>query len=158
MRRDRLRYPGPNSQKRGATSVPRSRRCRALVAATFLVAGIGASTGAARAAQLAGGRGYEMVSQPDKSGGDVLRDSARTRVAIDGSAAGFGSFIASADAVGTGLAVDYVGQRTATPGTRGWTVHAITPPQRAMSFPVVLLSVETAYQNSFSADLSKGVV
>src|SRR6185436_2006679 len=158
-RRSRLRWRRLNSQKRGETRVLRSgRRCRALLVVVVLATGMGASIGTGRAAQLPDGRGYEMVSHPDKNGGDVLRASQRIRVAVDGSAAGFDSFIASADVAGTGLAVDYVSQRTGVPGTRGWSVHAISPPQRAMSFAAVLLSVEPAYQNSFSADLSKGVV
>jgi hypothetical protein len=115
-----------------------------------------ATAGGGEGEGLPDNRGYEMVSDPNKHGADVLRT--RVRAAVDGSATGYGQFIASGDVVGTGLATDFVSKRTGQPGTRGWATHAISPPQPALSIAKVLLSYDTAYQRFFSEDLSRGIV
>ena len=104
-------------------------------------------------------RAYEMVSPPDKQGGDVIAYSDRTRAARDGSAVGFVSLRALPDAAGTGVGVDYLSQRdsSATPGTNGWTTHALTPAQAPLSLFAAARGLEPAYQGDFSDDLSHGV-
>jgi hypothetical protein len=103
-------------------------------------------------------RAWEMVSPPDKAGGDVIVNTARIRAAADGSALQFSSLVAFGDAVGTGVAVDYMAIRSPdpTPGDSGWATHAITPPQQPLAYNVVT-AAEPHYSGDLSADLSRGV-
>jgi hypothetical protein len=105
-------------------------------------------------------RAYEMVSPPDKNGGDVLANSQRTHAAADGAAVMFSSLTPFADAVGTGVATDYMAERSERPdpGSNGWSTHAVTPPQTPEPWLVLGLGSEVVYQGELSADLSKGVV
>lgn len=112
----------------------------------------------AHAAELAHGRGYELVSPPSKSGGDVMAHAARTRASASGDAVNFASLTAFGDVLGTGIATEYVGQRTAQPGTRGWDVHGIIPPVEPLSLRGTASAKDTLYQGEFSEDLSKGVL
>lgn len=128
-----------------------------LVAACAAAAAGGPAT-AASGSQLPARRGYEMVSEPDKNGGDVFIVRQAVRAADDGSAATFDSVVASADPQGTGTVSEFVSRRTGSPGTRGWAAHAILPRQPAMNFAIVFSGLAPLYQNEFSADLSKGVV
>jgi hypothetical protein len=98
-----------------------------------------------------------MVSPPDKLGGDVMGDPTRVRVADDGTAVSFGSLQAFGDALGTGLGVDYVAERTGTPGTQGWATHAITPAQQPFSTLGTLAGGWPEYVGDFASDLSAGV-
>ncbi|HSC21500.1 MAG TPA: hypothetical protein VLC07_07210, partial [Solirubrobacterales bacterium] len=107
-------------------------------------------------------RAYEMVSPPDKGGGNVIADTGRVRAAADGSAVQFSSLAAFGDAVGTGVAVDYESVRS-QPGAvdpgNGWSTHAITPPQSGgtlRSFPGA--GEDSRYDGEFSTDLQRGVV
>ena len=127
--------------------------------AALLAFAMGAPT-LAHAAALPDGRAYEMVSPPDKHGGDVVAESQRTRAAMDGSAVGFLTLTAFGDAQGTGVASEYIAQRSSDPqpGTNGWATHSISPRQEAPSFPGVLAQLETRYLGDFSPDLSAGVV
>jgi hypothetical protein len=103
-------------------------------------------------------RAYELVSPPDKNGGNAGSVSNRTQAADDGNATTFLSTVAFGEVPGTSLWLEYMARRDAKPGTNGWSSHAITPPQKPMN------AIETAlggtlpqYQGDFSADLSKGV-
>ncbi len=98
-------------------------------------------------------RAFEQVSPPNKSGGDVMADSQRTRVASDGSAAAFTSLVASGGAVGGSVATEYESVR----GPGGWSTHAITPPQAAETPSLLLSTLQSQYEGGFSADLSHGV-
>jgi DNA-binding beta-propeller fold protein YncE len=107
-------------------------------------------------------RAYEMVSPPDKNGGDVMAYSARTRAAsvedaADPMAVTFASLAGFDGVRGTGVATDYMGIRTAAPGTNGWATHAITPPQRSLSYFGVANSQDPAYEGELSPDLRTGI-
>jgi hypothetical protein len=103
-------------------------------------------------------RAWELVSPIDKNGGDILADSGRTRAATDGNAVAFASLTAFGDAVGTGVSTDYMALRGTDPdpGDNGWSSHALTPPQKALSVNGVL-AANPLYEGDFSADLSHGV-
>jgi hypothetical protein len=111
------------------------------------------------AAALPDGRGYELVSAG--TGADVLLDSGRTRSASGETsdlpmAAIFSSLAAFGDVRGTGIASDYLAQRTGVPGTSGWVVHGITPAQDPLSYFAATKGVDPLYQ-LFSTDLTRGV-
>lgn len=73
----------------------------------------------------ADGRGYEMVSAPDKNGGDVAGDGQSILAATDGNALTFSSRGSFGDTVGSGGGgqTRYLSRRTAD----GWVVKSITP-------------------------------
>ena len=106
-------------------------------------------------------RGWELVSPSEKHGNDVIASSSRTHAAA-GEAPGlpaavaFASLGGFADAIGSGIATEYLAQRTAQPGTSGWTTHAITPPQEPMSLAAAAQQLDPAYE-LFSPELSKAV-
>lgn len=113
-------------------------------------------------AGLPDGRGYELVSPPDKLGSDVVAESSRTRAAAGESAASpaavtFLSLGGFADVQGTGVATEYMAMRTGVPGTSGWATHGITPRQEALSFGAVAQALEPFYDWFMSNDLSKGL-
>jgi hypothetical protein len=97
-------------------------------------------------------RAYEMVSPPDKNGADIMADTGRTRIALDGSAASFPSLVAFGDAIGTNVATDYLSVR----GADGWATHAITPRQDPDTATSDFFGIESEYDGAFSDDLSKG--
>jgi hypothetical protein len=103
-------------------------------------------------------RAYEMVSPPQKSGGDVAADGRRTNAAADGNAAGFISQAGFGDVRGSSVATEYIARRStdSSPGTNGWATHAIIPPQDSTS-PVPLLNGGQPLYRLFSPDLSTGV-
>src|SRR5829696_7365954 len=102
------------------------------------------------------GRAYELVSPVDKHGADVTGDPSNTRVSVTGDAISYPSLGAFADAIGTGLIVNYVSVRTARPGTNGWDTHAITPYQEPASFGNAVFGVSPFYVGDFSPDLARG--
>lgn len=142
------------------------RRAKTRLTATCLslaaLAAFGAaSAGAAFPGQgfLPGNRAWEMVSPPDKNGGDIATFSPRTRAAADGSAVGFISLAAFGDAIGTGVAVDYLAQRSTDPdpGHSGWSTHAITPRQDPNQLEILTQAIEPYYLGEFSPNLSQGL-
>jgi hypothetical protein len=104
-------------------------------------------------------RGWELVSPPDKNGADVMGDSARTRAATDGNAASFSSLGAFADVIGTGVAAEYIAERSTdpTPGNNGWATHAITPQQDPLTYRGVSAALEPLWEGELSGDLTSGV-
>jgi hypothetical protein len=102
-------------------------------------------------------RAYEMVSPADKNGGDVLPSTRRTRAAASGDVAGFASLSAFGDARGSSVTVDYLAKRTAAAGTSGWSTHAITPQQDALSTFGAFNQMEGQYVADYSADFSKAI-
>ena len=117
---------------------------------------------AAAPAQPPDGRGYELVSPSDKLGNDVIADSSRTHAAAGEApglpmAATFASLGGFADVQGMGVATEYLAQRTAAPGTSGWTTHAITPPQAPLSILAAAQGLDPLYEGDMSADLTHAV-
>jgi len=102
-------------------------------------------------------RAYELVSPPDKNGGDVMAMAARTRAAESGDAIEFPSLNAFGDAKGTGAAVEYISRRDGTPATQGWSTHSIFPELQPNSLFGAAGGKEAIYQGDFSTDLSRGV-
>jgi hypothetical protein len=102
-------------------------------------------------------RAYELVSPPEKNGANIAGDPSNTRVATDGDAVSYASLGAFADAVGTGVVVNYVSVRKGTPGTSGWVTHSITPPQEPSSLSNAFFTTPPFYLGDFSADLSRGI-
>jgi len=129
-----------------------------LVVGVLVLAGWSASS--ARAGGLPDGRAYEMVSPPQKNGGDVIPDTQRTRAAVDGNAIGFTSLAGFAGNRGAGISNDYVSVRSTSPhpGSNGWTTHGVMPAMRALSAPALLAQMEPTYVGEFSADLNRGLL
>jgi hypothetical protein len=130
-----------------------------------LVALLGSSAPSADAVAAFPGQGFlpqnrawEMVSPPEKNG-EVGFFPSRIRAAADGSAIGYLSLQGSGDAVGSGLAFEYMAQRSGdpAPGTNGWGSHAITPPQPTLTLLSAAAAVDPGYRGEFSDDLTKGV-
>lgn len=108
-------------------------------------------------------RAWEMASPPEK-GADVLDTSQEDIRAAAAESPGlpmaisYMSFNAFGDAVGTGgRYVQYISERTAQPGTNGWSTHAITPENEPTSF-LEASSVSSLYQGEFTPDLTAGAV
>ena len=106
-------------------------------------------------------RAWEMVSPPDKNGGNVAAVTFLTRSAAAGDAIAFSSSVSFGDARGTTLTSEYLSRRDGRAGTNGWSTHAITPRQSPITLQQGGTSTQAeavaAYQGDFSADLSQGV-
>jgi hypothetical protein len=104
-------------------------------------------------------RAYELVSPPNKKGGDVMADTGRVRVAVDGRAASFSSLTGFGDVRGMGIATDYISERDTNPnpGTNGWATHAITPPLQPMVLIAGSRGLDSTWSGDFSPDLSTGI-
>jgi hypothetical protein len=124
-----------------------------LLVAACTVAGSGVAGGAV----LPDGRGYEMVSPPQKAGGGVAVSGSRTRAAADGGALSFMSLTPFGDAIGTGVESEYMALRTGQAGTPGWVTHAITPRQDPITSLPLIQGVSPGYVGEFSPDLGVGV-
>lgn len=116
----------------------------------------------AAAATLPDGRAWELVSPPAKLGNDVVSDSSRTRAAAAEApglpmAATFASLGGFADVRGMGISTEYLAQRTAQPGTSGWSTHAITPPQAPLSILAAAQVLDPLYEGDMSADLTQAI-
>jgi hypothetical protein len=121
--------------------------------AVVVVCGFGGSAVGA----LPDDRGYELVSPPEKGGGDVMPMSTRTRAAAGGDAVGFTSLVSFGDVQGATLGSEYVSVRTGSVGTSGWATHGITPAQDPVPFFGQFLSLDPSYEGEMSPDLSTGV-
>ncbi|HEV3094409.1 MAG TPA: hypothetical protein VGY30_07830 [Solirubrobacteraceae bacterium] len=109
--------------------------------------------GALGVGQLPECRAWEMVSPPDKNGGDVLKYSDDTPIAADGSAASFASPSPFVDASGAGIDSEYESIRTAA----GWQTHGIFPRQPPGTFEQAVEGLQPHYMGAFSSDLNKGI-
>lgn len=134
---------------------------RTLTVAAVLGGLWGLPGGTAQAA-LPDGRAYELVSPSAKLGNDVVADSSRTRAAAGEApglpmAATFASLGGFADVQGMGVSTEYLAQRTAQPGTSGWSTHAITPPQQPLSILAAAQGLDPLYEGDMSADLTRAI-
>ena len=107
-------------------------------------------------------RGWELVSPPAKQGSDVIAETSRTRAAAGETpqlpmAAAFASLGGFGDVRGMGISTEYVAQRTAIPGTSGWTTHAITPPQLPLTLRAAAQNLDPLYEGEMAEDLSRGL-
>lgn len=105
------------------------------------------------AAALPDGRGYELVSPPDKLGNDVIADPIfgtdfGPLSSADGNKVAFTSYGAFGDSVVNGVFNTYL----ATRGGSGWSTHALSPPQNAVN------TLDTSFFNGFNDDLTKAVM
>jgi DNA-binding beta-propeller fold protein YncE len=90
------------------------------------------------AAGLPDCRAYEMVSPPDKGGGDIVakgsadlgREAAYRQASIDGNRVTYTSTTAFGDAVRGSIASQYLSSR----GAGGWSTHGLNPPQGTTVF------------------------
>lgn len=117
---------------------------------------LGTAPVGANAAGLPDHRAYELVSPPDKNGGDVMAETSRIRVADDGSAVSFSSLAGFGDTRGSGVAADYLSVRTGAQGTNGWATHGVTPVQEPLTLQEVI-PTDPAYVGDFSEDLNRAV-
>jgi hypothetical protein len=113
--------------------------------------------GTSHAATLPDGRGYELVSPAEKNGGDVRANSARSYVAANGDAVVFPSYVAFEGSQGTQIDSEYLAERVKAPGTQGWVTRPITPRQEALSFQAINAGMATAFEPTFTPDLSSGI-
>jgi len=60
------------------------------------------------------------------------------------------------DALGSGIASEYISQRTGQPGTTGWSTHGIIPQVNPLT--PATLTKDTLYLGEFASDLSAGVI
>jgi hypothetical protein len=102
-------------------------------------------------------RAWEMVSPPDKNGGEVAGGPTYIRAAADGSAVSFPSVTGFGDVAGAGLVFQYMAERTGAPGTNGWSTHSIEPRQEPVGANIATASQQPLYLGEFSEDLSKGI-
>ena len=112
-----------------------------------------ANAGAPGVGTLPDCRAYEMVSPPDKNGGDVMGNTTRTRAAADGDAVGFASLGGFGDAIGTGVSADYLSVR----GAERWQTHSIMPPNPGTPAQSNTGLVQPMYLGDYTDDLSSGV-
>jgi hypothetical protein len=104
-------------------------------------------------------RAWELTS-PDTNA-DIMANSGRTVAAASEfpglpMAAKFSSLVGFGDVRGFGVATDYLTQRDANPGTSGWALHAITPPQEPLTYNAASRQMDPLYEY-FSPDLSQGI-
>jgi hypothetical protein len=111
------------------------------------------------AAYLSDCRAYEMVSPPNKQGAEVMGNTDRTHAAADGDAVAFASLGGFGDVQGTGIATEYMSQRTGSAGSTGWQTHAITPAGlESLSVLAAVRGQDSLYVGDFTPDLSKAVL
>lgn len=102
-------------------------------------------------------RAWEMVSPPDKNGADVIADSSKTFSSSDGGGVSYGVLSAFGDVKGTSVDVQYLGRRTGSAGTNGWSTHAITPPISSQTFESIATENMPTFEAAFTPDLSAAV-
>lgn len=104
-------------------------------------------------------RAWELTT-PDTNK-DIMADSGRTVAAADEAtglsmAVKFSSLGGFGEVEGSGIAFDYLAQRTGAPGTSGWGYRGITPLQEPLSLQGGTSSIDPLYW-SFSPDLTQGL-
>jgi hypothetical protein len=161
----RRRAKAPSATKAASRGTTRARRTMfglACLCVLGLAAFLGTGAPSVGAAETFPGQGFlpdnrawEMVSPPDKHGGNVAAVSNETHAAADGDAATFLSSVGFGDVQGTNTSIEYMARRDSVPGTNGWSTHAITPPQSPFFLLAGFISRPPGYKGEFSADLSR---
>ncbi len=101
-------------------------------------------------------RAYEMVSPPDKNGGDVMIAASHVRSAAEGGAVSFASLTGFGDVRGGGASTEYMSIRNGA--GQGWSTHSITPPQKPLTLlGVTFAGLDPTFDGELSADLSTGI-
>lgn len=111
--------------------------------------------------QLPDERAWEMVSPPDKNGGNILIYTNRIRAAQSvppgqSMAFAFSSLSGFAGIPGMGISADYMAVRDEVDGR--WETHGITPEQDSLNWGSITHGKDPIYVGDFSEDLSTGVV
>ena len=104
-------------------------------------------------------RAFELVSPANKTNGVTL-DTGRFRLSEQEgpglpTATVFQSLGGFADPIGSGIAFDYMAQRTLRPGTQGWSTHAITPLQDPLPLVMVTNGYDPLFVGEASPDLTR---
>lgn len=130
---------------------------RALVCVVLALVGVLGISGTALGVLSPSGREWEMVSPPQKNGGDVMIHSAKVTAAADGDAVTFVSLLGFAGTPGSALAIDYLSVRAGVAGTNGWSTHSLTPPGQEAVALRYSPHLNTSYR-LFAPDLSVGLL
>ena len=160
----RRKSKAPSATTAASAGTPSARRTLfglACLCVLGLAAFLGSSAPTVGAAESFPGQGFlpdnrawEMVSPPDKNGGEVLAESSRVAVSTDGDAVTFPSFVYFGDSAGGAVATDFLAQRSSEAGTNGWSTHGIAP----AADPVRLFALDRLFHTgAFAPDLSRGV-
>jgi hypothetical protein len=104
-------------------------------------------------------RAYELVSPPDKNGGNVAPEPRQTRSSASGDAVGYMTKVGFGDAATASLLDPYIAERSAGPApeSNGWITHAIGPMQDSGSPNLEASGDIPKYLGEFSEDLTSGV-
>jgi hypothetical protein len=169
--RRRSKAPSTASAHAAESTAVASRKARGLfgiacLCVLGLTAFLGTSAPSAAAAEKFPGQGFlpndrawEMVSPPNKNGGEVTANSTRTHAAADGGAVIFTSLAGFGDLSGMGVGAEYMSVRSG-PGAgegNGWLTHGVTPPQDPLTLTAHAQAAEPFYERQFSDDLDSGV-
>lgn len=155
--------PSATTASAGTTRARRTLFGLACLCVLGLAAFLGSGAPSVGAAEAFPGQGFlpdnrawEMVSPPDKNGGQVAPTSQRTHAATDGSGITFISSAGFADVQGTGIGTEYMALRDPAAGGNGWLTHGITPPEEQQPVSQIALGGESAYEGELSPDLATG--
>jgi hypothetical protein len=122
-----------------------------------MVALLSAAGAPAAGAALPDGRGYELVSPPDKNGVQVIPQTNKAHVRPDGNAVTFSSLGGFSSVEGSSVDFEYLSERTGVPGTSGWSTHGINPLARPVTFGAAVDENTSSFVNGFTSDLSAGI-
>ncbi len=105
-------------------------------------------------------RTFELVSPAQKHGADVAVDPGRVRVSESEApglpmAATFSSLGGFGDVLGSGIAFDYLSERSLVAGTQGWATHPITPFQLPMPYTAIITARDPLYEGDADPDLTR---
>ncbi len=132
-------------------------RAWALVAGVLLVIAACMSWVSNADAALPDARAYELVSPSEKSGADVIAQSYKTFVAVDGNGVAWPATGAFAGALGTSVDVQYLSRRDGAAGTSGWRTHSINPAGGSQTLQALIFGQVPTFEAAFTEDLTAGV-
>ncbi len=132
-------------------------RAWALVAGVLLAIAACMSWVSETRAALPDARAYELVSPPAKSGADVIAQSYKTFVAVDGNGVAWPATGAFGGALGTSVDVQYLSRRDGRAGTSGWRTHSINPAGGSLTLQPLVFGQVPTFEAAFTEDLTAGV-